>query len=78
MENSLVAQAPTTDPVGDSDPALDAALRDVFDIILHKHGLRSNQILMLSSELHRLGTHKLVEEHILKERRRQVTVPDDS
>ena len=78
MKANTVSESAGSGSTADTDPALDAALRDVLDVILKRYALRSNHILMLSSELHRLGTHKLVEEHILKERRRQVTVPDDS
>lgn len=53
------------------DPELDAALKKVLQIIYKEHPLSPNQILVLSSELQRLGVHRLVEAHLRKYRRRQ-------
>ena len=53
------------------DPELDAALKKVLQVIHREHPLSPNQILVLSSELQRLGVHRLVEEHIRKFRKRQ-------
>jgi len=51
---------------GRFDPELDAALRQVLQVIYKDHPLKANQILMLAAELQRLGVHRLVEEHISK------------
>lgn len=48
------------------DPELDAALKKVLAVIYKDHPLSPNQILVLASELQRLGVHRLVEEHIRK------------
>ena len=53
------------------DPELDAVLKQVLQIIFKDHPLSPNQILVLSSELQRLGVHRLVEEHLRKYRQRQ-------
>lgn len=60
--------------VGDSsvaDPELEAALKKVLAVIFKDHPLNANQILSLSSELQRVGVHRLVEEHLSKYRRRE-------
>ena len=49
---------------GRFDPELDAALRQVLQVIYKDHPLKANQILVLAAELQRLGVHRLVEEHI--------------
>ena len=59
------------------DPELDAALKKVLQIIYKDHPLSPNQILVLSSELQRLGVHRLVEEHLRKYRQRQDASADD-
>ena len=46
------------------DPELEAALKKVLDVVYKTHPLKANQILVLSSELQRIGVHKLVEEHL--------------
>lgn len=48
------------------DPQLDAAFKQVLQIIYKEHPLKANQILILAAELQRLGVHRLVEEHISK------------
>ena len=53
------------------DPELDAALKKVLKVVHQEHQLTANQILVLASELQRLGVHHLVEEHLTKFRRRQ-------
>lgn len=53
------------------DPELEAVLKQVLQIIIKDHALSPNQILVLSSELQRLGVHRLVEEHLRKYRQRQ-------
>jgi hypothetical protein len=48
------------------DPELDAALKKVLRVIYKEHPLSPNQILVLSSELQRIGVHRLVEGHLDK------------
>ena len=52
------------------DPELDAALKKVLQVIYKEHPLSPNQILVLSSELQRIGVHRLVEGHLDKYRLR--------
>ena len=59
-----------SDPSPGFDPELDAVLKKVLQIIFKEHPLSPNQILMLSSELQRLGVHRLVQEHLRKYQRR--------
>ena len=59
-----------TAPTTPSDPELEAALKSVLDVLYKEHPLTGNQILVLSSELQRIGVHRLVEEHLDKFRRR--------
>ena len=61
----------TPDLSAPRDPELDAVLKKILQIIYKDHPLSPNQILVLSSELQRLGVHRLVEEHISKFRKRQ-------
>ena len=66
------------EPVGDSpeplaadrDPELDAALKKVLAVVYKENPLTANQILVLASELQRIGVHRLVEEHLTKYRHR--------
>ena len=51
-------------PPAPHDPELEAALKAVLDVVYRSHPLKANQILVLSSELQRIGVHKLVEEHL--------------
>lgn len=64
----------TVPPPADSsvgfDPELEAALKAVLRIVYKDHPLTPNQILILSSELQRVGVHRLVESHIEQSRRR--------
>lgn len=53
-------------PEAGFDPQLDAALKQVLQVIYREHPLGANQILVLAAELQRLGVHRLVEEHISK------------
>lgn len=74
MQNSRTGPAvsnPDSDPQPGFDPELDAALKKVLQVIYREHPLSPNQILVLSSELQRMGVHRLVEEHISKFRKRQ-------
>jgi hypothetical protein len=48
------------------DPELEAALKAVLQVVYKDHPLTANQILVLASELQRLGVHRLVEEHLKK------------
>jgi len=66
---NIVPDLPTDDGVG-FDPELDAALKKVLQVIYKDHPLSPNQILVLSSELQRIGVHRLVEEHLRKYRQR--------
>ena len=66
---SIVPDLPADDGIG-FDPELDAALKKVLQVIYKEHPLSPNQILVLSSELQRLGVHRLVEEHLRKYRLR--------
>ncbi len=52
------------------DPELEAALKAVLKIVYREHPLTPNQILILSSELQRVGLHRLVEGHIEQSNRR--------
>ncbi len=66
-----VRSPPAAEPQVGFDPELDAALKAVLKVIYKDHPLSPNQILVLASELQRLGVHRLVEEHIRKFRQRQ-------
>lgn len=59
-----------TAPTTGNDPELEAALKSVLDVLYKEHPLSANQILVLASELQRIGVHRLVEEHLDKFRRR--------
>ncbi len=61
----------TGEDTGAPDPELAAALKKVLEIVYKDHPLSSNQLLVLASELQRIGVHRLVEEHIRKFRQRQ-------
>jgi len=56
------------------DPELEAALKRVLEVIYKDHPLNPNQIMVLSSELQRIGVHRLVEEHLRKYRYRQEAI----
>ena len=58
-------------PTPGFDPELDAALKKVLQVIYKEHPLTPNRILVLSSELQRLGVHRLVEGHLDKYSLRQ-------
>ena len=64
-------QQPVVEPTAGFDPALDAALKRVLEVIYKEHPLEPNQILTLASELQRMGVHRLVEEHLRKFRRQE-------
>ncbi len=53
-----------------ADPELESALKKVLEVVYKDHPLTANQILVLASELQRLGVHRLVEEHLEKFRHR--------
>ncbi len=57
-------------PSPSNDPALEAALKEVLHVIYKSQPLKANQILVLSSELQRIGVHKLVEEHLERFRKK--------
>jgi hypothetical protein len=62
---------PTAEQAVGFDPALDAALKRVLEVIYKEHPLEPNQILTLASELQRMGVHRLVEERLRKFRRQE-------
>lgn len=67
MSDAPVPDAPVSQEArAGFDPELDAALKKVLAVIYKDHPLSPNQILVLASELQRLGVHRLVEEHIRK------------
>ncbi len=68
---SPASRPPADAPAPGFDPELDAALKKVLGVIFKDHPLRPNQILVLSSELQRIGVHRLVEEHLRQYRHRQ-------
>lgn len=59
------------------DPELDAALKKVLRVIYKEHPLSPNQILILSSELQRIGVHRLVEGRLDKYRLRHLNTDSD-
>ena len=59
------------------DPELDSALKKVLRVIYKEHPLSPNQILVLSSELQRIGVHRLVEGHLDKYRLRHLNTDSD-
>ena len=59
------------------DPELDAALKKVLRVIYKEHPLSPNQILVLSSELQRIGVHRLVEGHLARYRLRHLNNDSD-
>lgn len=61
----------TPESLSGFDPELDKVLKKVLQIIYKDHPLSPNQILVLSSELQRLGVHRLVQEHLRKYQQRQ-------
>jgi len=72
-----VAEQPGSDPTPGFDPELDAALKKVLQVIFREHPLSPNQILVLSSELQRIGVHRLVEGHLDKYRLRHLDAESD-
>jgi hypothetical protein len=67
-----VTERPASDFAPGFDPELDAALKKVLQVIYKEHPLSPNQILVLSSELQRIGVHRLVEGHLEKHRLRHL------
>ena len=51
---------------GPHDPELEAALRQVLQVVFKEHPLSANQLLVLAAELQRIGMHRLVEEHLTR------------
>lgn len=49
-----------------NDPDVDATLKEILATVLRERPLSANQILVLASELQRLGVHRLVQEHLQK------------
>ncbi len=67
----MSVRAPSGAVAPSDDPALEAALKEVLLVIYKTHPLKANQILVLSSELQRIGVHKLVEEHLERFQKRE-------
>jgi hypothetical protein len=67
----LSVRAPSGALAPSDDPGLEAALKEVLLVIYKSHPLKANQILVLSSELQRIGVHKLVEEHLERFQKRE-------
>ena len=63
--------SPPPEPQPGLDPEVGAALEKVLQVVYREHPLSPNQILVLASELQRLGVHRLVEDHISKFHQRQ-------
>ena len=72
-----MAEKAGPDPTPGFDPELDAALKKVLQVIYREHPLSPNQILVLSSELQRIGVHRLVEGHLDKYRLRHLDAESD-
>lgn len=72
-----MAEKAGPDPTPGFDPELDAALKKVLQVIFREHPLSPNQILVLSSELQRIGVHRLVEGHLDKYRLRHLDAEPD-
>ena len=72
-----MAEKAGPDPTPGFDPELDAALKKVLQVIFREHPLSPNQILVLSSELQRIGVHRLVEGHLDKYRLRHLDAKPD-
>lgn len=72
-----MAEKAGPDPTPGFDPELDAALKKVLQVIYREHPLSPNQILVLSSELQRIGVHRLVEGHLDKYRLRHLDADSD-
>lgn len=72
-----MAEKAGPDPNPGFDPELDAALKKVLQVIYREHPLSPNQILVLSSELQRIGVHRLVEGHLDKYRLRHLDAEPD-
>ncbi len=51
------------------DETFEAALKETVQKVVREHRLSGNQILRLSSELQRLGVHRLIEERLNQDRR---------
>lgn len=66
----------TTAPA--SDPSLEAALKATLQLVIREHALTANQILILASELQRVGVHQLVEEHLDRAAKRPAGKSGDS
>ena len=66
-----VLEFPVIGDDDERDPELSAALKKVLAVIYKDHPLGANQVLVLASELQRIGVHRLVEEHLEKFARRR-------
>jgi len=54
-----------------SDPDVESTLKEILATVLRERPLTANQILVLASELQRVGVHRLVQEHLQKFSRSQ-------
>jgi hypothetical protein len=72
-----VAEPRDPDSTPGFDPELDAALKKVLQVVFKEHPLSPNQILVLSSELQRIGVHRLVEGHLDRYRLRHLGTDSD-
>ena len=72
-----MAEKAGPDPTPGFDPELDAALKKVLQVSYREHPLSPNQILVLSSELQRIGVHRLVAGHLDKYRLRHLDAESD-
>ena len=53
-----------------ADDELTETTRKVVQIVTRDHPLSGNQLFELGSQLHRIATHRIVEEHIRQFRER--------
>jgi len=59
---------PNEDPAGDTDLA--EVTKKVVNLVTREHPLTGNQLFDLATQLQRVATHRLIEEHILQYARR--------
>ena len=55
-----------------ADDELTEATRKVVQVVTREHPLSGNQLFHLASQLHRIATHRIAEEHIRQFRQRSV------
>ena len=59
---------PNEDPTGDTDLA--EVTKRVVNLVTREHPLTGNQLFDLATQLQRMATHRLIEEHIRQFARR--------